>query len=50
MSNNTKNIDVPALSDRDMELLIGALRCAEGGFPKVRRILPVSFLHPRLHH
>lgn len=48
-NNNTKKIDVPALSERDMELLIGALRCAEGGFPKVSRILPILILDP-WHH
>lgn len=47
MSNNTKKIDVPTLSERDMELLIGALRCAEGGFPKVSPILPSFVLHHR---
>ncbi|KAI7783589.1 hypothetical protein LA080_011718 [Diaporthe eres] len=35
MPSITKSIDMPTLSDRDMELLISALRCAEGGFPKV---------------
>lgn len=34
MSNNTKNIEKPNLSERDMELLACAMRCVEGGFPK----------------
>ncbi|KAK7710242.1 hypothetical protein SLS64_005826 [Diaporthe eres] len=35
MPSITKSTDMPTLSDRDMQLLISALRCAEGGFPKV---------------
>lgn len=42
MSNTKKTIDMPDLSERDVELLICALRSAEGGFPKVSHIIRLS--------
>lgn len=46
MSDKKNNSDMPALSDRDIQLLVYALRSAEGGFPKVGRIPPLCDLHP----
>lgn len=46
MSDNKNNTDMPALSDRDIQLLVYALRSAEGGFPKASRITPLCDLHP----
>lgn len=45
------NTNLPKLTDRDLELLVCAFRCAEGGFPKVSGILPpqVCFF-PFIHH
>lgn len=45
VSDKKGNIDMPALTERDLELLIGALRCIEGGFPKVSHIVQVSTLY-----
>lgn len=49
MSNNTKNIEKPNLSERDMELLACAMRCAEGGFPKASLNVPLLVQFSSLH-
>ncbi|KAG8164138.1 hypothetical protein KVR01_006056 [Diaporthe batatas] len=41
---NKTKIDVPVLTERELEIIVGAIRCMEGGLPKVSRILSSLFL------